>query len=160
MEDSNLIIKFVGIVSLVAVFAVVLNQWDSGSAQVDGWEDLKTNLTTDPFTNLTSMPNWPQWNTTGNCQWWDIICLGLAAMSYIAGVLVYIATVVWIIGEALWLGFIWFILLIVSFFSSLFTVATLTFSGFPVEIQTILWVIILPMLVLVVVVIIRFIRGQ
>lgn len=160
MEDSNLIIKFVGIVSVVAVFAVVLNQWDNNSAQVDGFQELKDVLSTDPFTNLTSMPDWPQWNTTSNCAWWDIVCLGLAAMSYIAGVLVYFANILWIIGQALWAGFLWFITLIVAFFSSLFTVATLAFDGFPVEIQTILWIVILPMLVLVVIVIIRFIRGQ
>lgn len=160
MEDSNLIIKFVGIVSVVAVFAVLLNQWDGNSAQVDGFQELKDALSADPFANLPPMPNWPEFNATGECEWWDIICLGINALAWIAGVLIYIGNVLWIIGAAIWDALRWFIELIIAFFSSLFTTATLAFSGFPPEIQTILWIVILPMLVLVVIVIIRFIRGQ
>lgn len=155
MSDSDHVIRYVGIVALVAVFCIFLVSWDSSAATVAGWDGLQSSLSNDPENGFPE-PGTVAPPVTADCPWWDVGCFtGNVAGSvlYIGGLL--FVTVGWGLAA---IG--WFFLLIWNLFAALFGSVTLTLDGMPSDIQLLMWILIAPLAVMLLLFIIRLVRGN
>ena len=150
-----MVVRYVGIVAIVAVFCIFLFTWDESAPVVAGWTDLSNVASSDPDTGfpqaISIMP--PE---TGICEWWDVGCY----TGNLAGALLYIGAV---IGSTIgWFFAVigWFFMLVFAFFSALFGSVTLTMDGMPPDIQTLMLVIVIPLAVMLILFIIRLVRGN
>ncbi|HZX60927.1 MAG TPA: hypothetical protein VFF51_04195 [Candidatus Methylomirabilis sp.] len=173
-NDTSQLTKYVVIVAAVAIFAISINDWNPSAPTVAGYSTLQTTMQADPFNNTPSWPNFGNYTDTftGNYTCTpDVAFFGLNCISvffdWVVGAIFWIGgAFLWLIvsiGTALWfLGlFLWWLgSLVVAFFGALLGTATLTFDGMPIQVQALMWVIILPMLVFIVFLILRYIRGQ
>lgn len=154
MTDTDGIVKYVAVVSIVAIFAVAIGDWDATAPQVSGWTDFQDALSTDPdpqndslvIENFTIPDDCldPGFFPDLGCIFWPVAWFANTTFSVI----------VWLAEGAIWIAN-----LVVSFFGALFGSATLTFNDMPPAIQALMWVFTLPMLAMVIISIMRFVRG-
>ena len=163
MSDSGMLIKSVAFIALIAVFTISLGDWDVGAPDVDGWASFTTTITSDPWSGTPAWPTFPTIDEIEvSCDWWDIVCWGAAlaeATAFIGSAIVYFGLLiytglVWIID-----GLIWLASVVVAFTGGMFSIATLTYDDMPAPVQVIMWLIIAPLLAIVILAIIRYIRG-
>ena len=172
MSDTNLAMRYVGLVALIAVFSVSMISWDASAPQVNGWASLQAAISSDPWANVT----WPDWgdytnysstNETGDECGWDLGCVFNAILTWMSN------AVNWFFGAVSWLidtigtlfififeGLAWIANVVVSFFGSLFQTASLTYADMPSAVQSVMWVIIAPLIALVLFIGIRWVRGS
>jgi hypothetical protein len=155
MSDSSQVIKYVAIVSLVAIFCLFLVDWDDSAPTVAGWGNLQATLSDDPETGFPE-PGTVNPPVVADCAWWDVACYtgNLAGSVLYIGGLMFV-TVGWILAV---MG--WFFLLVWNLFAALFGSVTLTTAGMPTEVQILLWVFIAPFAVMLLLFIIRLVRGS
>jgi hypothetical protein len=151
-----MVVRFVAIVAIVATFTIFLADWDVDSPTVSGYADLRDTVdTTNPNSGFPQFPviQAPQ---SGACDWWNVACVG----ADLGASVVYIGVILWSSVSFGFLALAWFFGLVFSLFAVLLTSASLTMAGMPTEIQTLLWILVLPFLVLLILAVLRFFRGN
>jgi hypothetical protein len=156
MGDTAMLVRYVGIVAIVAVFSLSLFSWDESTPTVAGWTVLQTTLNTQ---NPES--GFPQFQTVDPfyldyCGPFDLPC----HTGNIAKPFTYIGNLIWQALSWFFLSIAWLFGLIFAFFGALLGGATLTFDGMPIEVQSILWIVILPFFTLIIFAILRLVRGS
>lgn len=155
MSDSSMLIKFVSLVALIAMFSIFLVQWDSNAPVVGGYSQVSATLSGDPRSGFP-FPNTPSAPQTGSCQWWEITCIG----ADLASSVVYVGALIWFSLVWFFTAILWFFSLVFGLFTALISSASLTMNGMPPMIQTLLWVLVIPFLLLLLLSALRFFRGN
>ena len=172
MSDSSTVMRYVAFIAIIAVVGVSFASWDVTAPQVSGWSNFQSALSSDPFTGAPSFPSWDDYvNYSGSNEsaedcGWDLGCVFAGILAWMAnGVNWFFGAIsftidtigtsfIWVFTFLTWLGD-----LIVSFFGSLFQSATLTYSSMPPDVQTVMWIIIAPLIAFVIYVVLKWIRG-
>ena len=155
MSDTSLIMRYVGLIALVAVVAVSVNEWDSSTPLVSGWAGLQDTVSDDPETGFPQFATITPPQNVG-CAAWDILCNA----GNLGGAVMYIGA---LLGESVSLLvriLAWFFSLVFNFFAALFGSATLTYDGMPSGIQSLMWILIAPFFALLIFTIIKLVRGN
>jgi hypothetical protein len=182
-DDTGKVVKYIVLVVVIAVLAIALNDWDPSAPTVTGYTQLQTTLTTDPF-NGTENITWPNWyaytNASGssngtyadcsgfswidpgmyNCQVTNFVAWFVDGVDFFVGAFAWLFNTLWTGLLFVWSFLVWLAALVFNFFVALLGTATLTMDGMPLAVQAIMWAVALPLLAMLIMLILRFIRGQ
>lgn len=144
-ERTTLLMKYLAVIALVAMFAWFVTQSDPSGPQLSGWSQLQVTIT-NPLGSL----NHDFSMTLKSCDWVDLPC----HVGNIAGVFIGLGSgFVAIVG--------WVITTLISVGGGLFGVMTLTFvPALPMAVQVILWVFVAPFWILFIMTVFGVLRGN